>query len=242
MKKCVKCNKEMADDARFCPRCGEDQAVIIKSTENESSTSSTNDETKYRNISDVLKSGDFMEKLHKSALVGIGLTGLSVLMPMLHVIGFMEFTIMDYSKFLALVIIGICVYTGHEFLQKNYIIPTVVSQGLFLYFIVIYVRFANSMSAMRRGFGTLVRDAIYLEWGTYVFIIGVILTCMASIMSGIVSVDKPLCKDSLVEQWKKYTLESVKIHTVTMPGYAWSVAIAIILFVITSQANPFRNL
>lgn len=234
MKKCVKCNKEMADDSRFCPRCGEDQAAV-------ETTNDGKGESKPWALPEGLSSGDFMEKLHKAALVGIGLTGISVLMPMLRVIGIMEFTIMDYSKFLALVIIALCVYMGHEIMQKNYAVPAVASQGLFAYFLVIYVRYANSMSDMRRGFGSMVRDAVYVEWGTYVFTIGVILTCAASIIAGITSSDKSLCKDTLVSQWKAYTLESVKIHSINIPGYAWIIAVAVILLVITQQANPFRN-
>ncbi len=232
MKKCVKCNKEMADDSRFCPRCGEDQAAVV-SPFTPQSTSGNNSISKPWMTSDALSSGDFMEKLHKAALVGIGLTGISVLMPMLRVIGFMEFTIMDYSKFLALVIIALCVYMGHEILQKNYAIPAVASQGLFAYFIVIYMRYANSMSDMRRGLGSMVRDAVYVEWGTYVFTIGVVLTCAASILAGITSSEKSLCKDTLVSQWKAYTLESLKIHSINIPGYAWIIAVAVTLLVIT---------
>lgn len=234
MKKCVKCGKEMADDSRFCPRCGEDQATISALDDN--SISSINSGI------NVSLSGDFVEKLNKAALVGVGLTALSVLMPMLRVIGFMEFTIMDYSKFLALVIIGICVYMGHEIFQKNYAVPTVVSQGLLVYFIVVYFRYSGYVSEVRRGFSGMGRDIIYVEWGTYVFIIGVILTCFASIMASIVSSNKSICKENLMEQWKLYTLGSLKFHTVVIPGYAWLIVLAVVLIVITTQANPFRGL
>lgn len=226
MKKCVKCSKEIADDSRFCPYCGEDQATV-------ETTNNGKDDSKTLTLPKGLSSEDFMEKLNKTALIGIGLTGISVLMPMLRVIGLMEFTIMDYSKFLALVIIALCVYMGHEILQKNYAVPAVGSQGLFAYFIVVYVKYANSMSDMRRGFGSIVHDAVYVEWGAYVFIIGVILTCAASIIAGITSSDKSLCKDTLISQWKAYTLESVRIQAINIPGYAWIIAVAVILLIIT---------
>ena len=240
MKKCVKCNKEMADESRFCPRCGEDQAVIESPSPEQVSTNAPQ-ENKPWITAQTLSSADTAEKIYKVALVGVGLTGLSVLMPMLRVIGVMEFTIMDYSKFLALVIIGLCVFMGHEIIKKNYALPAVISQGLLVYFIIIYVRYSNAMSDMHRGYGSIVNNAVYLEWGTYIFIVCVIMTCLASILYGIASASKSFCAETLISQWKEYVVGTVKLHTINLPGYAWIIAITVILLVITQQANPFRN-
>lgn len=227
MKNCVKCNKSMDDEARFCPRCGEDQSVIVDNNKSPTNVNTQSPE-------------EFIEKLHKAILAGIGLTGISVLLPMLRIVGlrgFTEFTIMDYSKFLALVIIALCVYMGNELSKKNYFVPNLASQGLFIYFVVVYLRYADSISKVRNNYSVEVSNFIHLDWGTYIFVVGVGMTFVASIVATLTTDNIALCKDSFVKQWKTYLLNNVEIHSVSVSGYIWVIAVAVILLFITSQVH-----
>lgn len=249
MKSCIKCNAYMSDDAIFCSKCGtrqenardqeERKINLDKSTERAEPRSAQNDTS----LSLPIEKIDFsISSMHKASFLGIALIAVSVFMPMVSVIGMMNMALMDYSKLLSLLLLVICGIMGYAVMQRQYVISALAGQSLFLFFLVGYVRYENVLSEVRRGYwGMLAGKALSIEWGVYLFVIGVLLVIFTSLLCGLTNSGKTVNGERLLQQWKDYTLKPTNIRGNTLPGYVWIFVLGTALLFIAFQSNPLRQ-
>lgn len=255
MKKCVNCNCSIVDDARFCNKCGALQTEIeeereLQGTEKSSKVSVTNPAEDVASLDvplpikkETLKQAAdavtraSIEQLHKAAFVALGVIVLSIFIPIFRVIGWMGFTIIDYSKLLSVLICGLCALGYLAVTQKQYAILTVVGQSFIAFLAICFIRYQSIMSDVRRSFlGIVSGRVVTAEWGMYLLVLGGLAASITGAMCGLVSSDKELNGAQVMSKWREYAAQSVKIQGIGLPGFVWSIILAGILFFVASQS------
>ena len=248
MKRCVKCKEALADSDLFCPKCGTRQTVRSAETGKKTAKDIYNDAVEL--VKDKLENSDAVvnavesassSSLNKVAFVGIALIAISTFMPLIKIIGFMQLTLMDYSKFLGFVIFAICGLMCQAVLNRKYGFLTVASNGLLLFFLVGFIYLVFSQAKMSRSiWGAVIGKAIDFDWGVDVFLLGVAIVEVVALLCSTMENSGTISISTLLLQWKKYTFESVSLLGIPLPGLVWSIILAAVLLFITSRANPMN--
>ena len=256
MKRCVECRTILADGDVFCPKCGMRQ---IKSGRINASNAVVLERKTARDIyndaislaRDTLENSEVVSKavesassngLHKVALAGIALIALSAFMPIINV-GFMELSLMDYSKVLGALFLILCGLMGWAVTQKKYSLLVVSANSFFIFFAVEYVNYIRAMAELRRSFlGALAGNVLSLEFGVYVFLLGLLTVEVIGLFCGAMENSGTIGLGELVKQWKKCTFGFVKVLGIPLPGFVWSIILAVALLFVASHANPLNSL
>ena len=270
MKKCIKCQMDIEDDARFCSECGAvqeqpkqektgaDARYCIQcgtslSGEDEycpecgKKQSETIGAAANMNAEQARENRTFQnptaDHLKKAAYVGCVLLLLAAFMPLVTIIGMMNITILDISKPISLLLFVVCIGAAYAAMRDKYEFLPVVSNGFILLFLAGLYKYQSAMNEAKKSFfGAMAGQAVSVGWGVYSFLVGSIVLGIAGLGCSLLMKGEPLAAEQYVSRWKNSILLPLQIGSARLPGIVWSIALAGIFIGVAMQANPLKSL
>ena len=158
MKKCIKCNSDIADDAAFCTECGASQAVNLAKSAPPSATESLQETGAAaarfaQNISgEMFTRAGNMLPFEKFAYIGFGMIGVSVILPLVSVSLIAPTTaIVAISQMLSFVLLAISVIGAYYVSEEKYNIPISINVGILITFSVVYFKLYTVISELTKN-------------------------------------------------------------------------------------------
>ena len=118
--------------------------------------------------------------------------------------------------------------------RKDYAVSAVMAQGLLLFAVGVFIRYHMVLSEMKKSFiGGMVGNALSLDWGMLLFVVGALGLCAyGTVMYAIEHLRQTggaLTGEVLLCQWKDLIWSKVKLSSIALTGWVYSVAIAALL-------------
>lgn len=246
----------MPDSASFCPKCGikqpqardygrseialshkktardiYDDAVVLVKDKIENSEI----------ISDAVKNVNANAGiLQKAAFIGTALVASSVFMPMIKIVGLIEFGLMDYGKILGLFCLALCGLMFVSIAQKKYAFPILAAHSMLIFFFIMYSHYSSEMQ--KSFWGSIARITVTTGAGVYFFVFGLLIVIGASLLCTVMENSGIISATGIIGQYVKYIIKPVKILGIPLPGFVWIAALTILIIFMTSFSNPLRDL
>ena len=251
MKSCEKCGASIDENVKFCPLCGapqEDRIAAEAAAAQEvhpaaelQQPGTPSDAQENRKKLESLR-----EQLASTPYVGAAMVVLSVFMPWISLGRMFDVTIMDISKGLMLAIIFIGVASAYAILKKkNYVLSAAMGHALLIFAVVAFIRYQSLLSEVKKTiFGAMASSAISLEWGGLLFLGGALNLCVVSVFLYAIEQLLPqggaLAGDVLFRTWKELVRAKVKLASIEVPAWIYSLVIGILLVLLFSQSGMNR--
>lgn len=230
MKKCKNCGREMLDIAKFCPKCGVPQLQpnISNSVENIAPVPVRKDLIEHNIPIRASKIGILI------TFIGIVVTIFSVFSPVIVISGFryMVLTLMDFSKWLSLIVLTVCFVSIYGLLKQKYELITVMSNALMLYFITIIGIYLKMVSQAYMVFLDIVIGGV-------IFFFGVIIMEIGGVVCGLSSDSTKSI--NIFSKWFHHSKRAIVFYKRSFSGLLVSVTFGVIMVLLTFAAEIFHS-
>ena len=255
MKRCTKCSASIKEVALFCPKCGakQENATPQDRTEQKSNTNNAKHqqpiEKSHRKTtllpnteaSATESSNPAGKKWRNTIYIGVGIVVLSVFSSVITITGFSikYVSMMEFNAMLGLTVLGICAAVIYMTRKRQYH-AAILSGNIFLLFVVFVIfGYINLLSTMQKStMGNLAfmsGFSIDLGFGVLLLLFGAVFLEFGGILCGMKA--DPEDSKNFIAQWIKYTVHSVEIKNIRVPGLlVIAIAVATMMF-FTSQSN-----
>ena len=240
MKSCEKCGASIEEGAKFCSICGAPQTEEAAEAAPVPEMSAEpldepQDVLSAEAQENVKRLESLRERLATAPYVSAAMVVLSVFMPWISLGRMFDVTIMDISKGLMLAIIFVGAASAHAILKKkNYIVSAAMGHALLIFAVVAFIRYQSLLSEVKKTiFGAMAGSAISLDWGALLFLVGAVCLCAESVVLYTVEQLLPqggaLTGDVLLRTWKELGCAKVKLASIEVPAWGYSLVMGILL-------------
>ena len=178
--------------------------------------------------------------LQKAIYVGIVLVAVSVFMPMIKIIGLIEFSLMDYGKPIGFFCLLLCGLSFVSASQKKYAFPIIAGHSMLIFLIIVYANYSSEMQ--KNPFGAMASAAINAGTGIYLLVIGLLIVIGASLLCSLIESSGTITIAGFSGEYVKYILKPVRFFFIPLPGFVWIIAITILIFCVASLSDPFDDM
>ncbi|WP_302815571.1 zinc ribbon domain-containing protein [Selenomonas flueggei] len=250
MKSCEKCGASIDENVKFCPLCGAPQEQAAAAQEDAVKTADAEDVQQPVQTAEaeenVKKCSKLRENLVVTSYISAGAVAVSVFMPWISLGKMIDVTIMDISKGLMLAIIFVGAASAHALLKKkNYVLAAAMGHALLIFAVIAFIRYQSAISELKKTFfGAMAGSAISIDWGAMFFFVGAINLCAVSVLLYVIDQLLPqggaLTGDVLFCTWKELVRAKVKLASIEVPAWIYSLVIGILLVLLFSQSGMNR--
>lgn len=251
MKSCEKCGASIEDGAKFCSLCGAPQedrmaAEADPAQEMHPAAELQQPETPPDAQENRKKLESLREQLSSTPYISAAMVIFSVFMPWISLGRMFDVTIMDISKGLMLAIIFIGAASAYAILKKkNYVLSAAMGHALLIFAVIAFIRYQSLLSEVKKTiFGAMASSAISLDWGGLLFLAGALNLCVVSVFLYMIEQLLPqggaFTGDVLFRTWKELACAKVKLTSIEVPAWVYSLVIGILLVLLFSQSGMNR--
>lgn len=250
MKLCEKCGVSIDEDVKFCPHCGASQEQPPDAAENPVKTADAEDVQQPVQTAEAEENTKKLTKLRENLVVtfyiSVGAIVVSVFMPWISLGKMIDVSIMDISKGLMLAIIFVGAASAHALLKKkNYVLAAAMGHSLFIFAVIAFIRYQSAISELKKTLlGAMAGAAISIDLGAMFFFVGVINLCAGSVLLYVTDQLLPqggaLAGDIIFRAWKELLCAKVKVASIEVSGWIYSLVIGILLIMLFSQSSLSR--
>ena len=251
MKSCEKCGASIDENVKFCPLCGAPQEQAAAAQEDAVKPEDAGDVQQQPALTseaeeNVKKRSKLRENLVVTSYISAGAVAVSVFMPWISLGKMIDVTIMDISKGLMLAIIFVGTASAHALLKKkNYVLAAAMGHALLIFAVIAFIRYQSAISELKKTFfGAMAGSAISIDWGAIFFFVGAINLCAVSVLLYVIDQLLPqggaLTGDVLFRTWKELVRAKVKLASIEVQAWIYSLVIGILLVLLFSQSGMNR--
>ena len=250
MKLCEKCGVSIDEDVKFCPHCGASQEQPPDAAENPVKTADAEDVQQPVQTAEAEENTKKLTKLRENLVVtsyiSVGAIVVSVFMPWISLGKMIDVSIMDISKGLMLAIIFVGAASAHALLKKkNYVLAAAMGHSLLIFAVIAFIRYQSAISELKKTLlGAMAGAAISIDLGAMFFFVGVINLCAGSVLLYVTDQLLPqggaLAGDVIFRAWKELLCAKVKVASIEVGGWIYSLVIGILLIMLFSQSSLSR--
>ena len=250
MKLCEKCGVSIDEDVKFCPHCGASQEQPPDAAENPVKTADAEDVQQPVQTAEAEENTKKLTKLRENLVVtsyiSVGAIVVSVFMPWISLGKMIDVSIMDISKGLMLAIIFVGAASAHALLKKkNYVLAAAMGHSLLIFAVIAFIRYQSAISELKKTLlGAMAGAAISIDLGAMFFFVGVINLCAGSVLLYVTDQLLPqggaLAGDIIFRAWKELLCAKVKVASIEVSGWIYSLVIGILLIMLFSQSSLSR--
>ena len=250
MKLCEKCGASIDEDVKFCPHCGASQEQPPDAAENPVKTADAEDVQQPVQTAEAEENTKKLTKLRENLVVtsyiSVGAIVVSVFMPWISLGKMIDVSIMDISKGLMLAIIFVGAASAHALLKKkNYVLAAAMGHSLLIFSVIAFIRYQSAISELKKTLlGAMAGAAISIDLGAMFFFVGVINLCAGSVLLYVTDQLLPqggaLAGDVIFRAWKELLCAKVKVASIEVSGWIYSLVIGILLIMLFSQSSLSR--
>ena len=273
MKKCTNCHHEIEDDAVFCPECGTAQASLQQNDNKQINPKDSSPTTQQvlaasgaeaariaQNLSQHLFSrmGNVL-RWEKLAYVGLGMTAISVILPLVSISLVAPITAMvAFSQMLSFVIIALSVIGGYYASEEKYNIPISINLGILATFSVIYYKLHSLLGdagEKLKELGALSRDPsaafvmklikeyadkiIGMGLGVYFLLGGALVAIFACSACRLTKKNAPINIGNICSEVKLSITEAAELGGQSLPGFIISIIVILLLIFLVTNIEIF---
>ena len=250
MKLCEKCGVSIDEDVKFCPHCGASQEQPPDAAENPVKTADAEDVQQPVQTAEAEENTKKLTKLRENLVVtsyiSVGAIVVSVFMPWISLGKMIDVSIMDISKGLMLALIFVGAASAHALLKKkNYVLVAAMGHSLLIFAVIAFIRYQSAISELKKTLlGAMAGAAISIDLGAMFFFVGVINLCAGSVLLYVTDQLLPqggaLAGDIIFRAWKELLCAKVKVASIEVSGWIYSLVIGILLIMLFSQSSLSR--
>ena len=250
MKLCEKCGISIDENVKFCPHCGASQEQPPDAAENPVKTADAEDVQQPVQTAEAEENTKKLTKLRENLVVtsyiSVGAIVVSVFMPWISLGKMIDVSIMDISKGLMLAIIFVGAASAHALLKKkNYVLAAAMGHSLLIFAVIAFIRYQSAISELKKTLlGAMAGAAISIDLGAMFFFVGVINLCAGSVFlyvtDQLLSQGTVLTGDIIFRAWKELLCAKVKVASIEVSGWIYSLVIGILLIMLFSQSSLSR--
>ena len=250
MKLCEKCGVSIDEDVKFCPHCGASQEQPPDAAENPVKTADAEDVQQPVQTAEAEENTKKLTKLRENLVVtsyiSVGAIVVSVFMPWISLGKMIDVSIMDISKGLMLALIFVGAASAHALLKKkNYVLAAAMGHALLIFSVIAFIRYQSAISELKKTLlGAMAGAAISIDLGAMFFFVGVINLCAGSVLLYVTDQLLPqggaLAGDIIFRAWKELLCAKVKVASIEVSGWIYSLVIGILLIMLFSQSSLSR--
>lgn len=250
MKLCEKCGISIDENVKFCPHCGASQEQPPDAAENPVKTADAEDVQQPVQTAEAEENTKKLTKLRENLVVtsyiSVGAIVVSVFMPWISLGKMIDVSIMDISKGLMLAIIFVGAASAHALLKKkNYVLAAAMGHSLLIFAVIAFIRYQSAISELKKTLlGAMAGAAISIDLGAMFFFVGVINLCAGSVFlyvtDQLLSQGTALTGDIIFRAWKELLCAKVKVASIEVSGWIYSLVIGILLIMLFSQSSLSR--
>ena len=250
MKLCEKCGISIDENVKFCPHCGASQEQPPDAAENPVKTADAEDVQQPVQTAEAEENTKKLTKLRENLVVtsyiSVGAIVVSVFMPWISLGKMIDVSIMDISKGLMLAIIFVGAASAHALLKKkNYVLAAAMGHSLLIFAVIAFIRYQSAISELKKTLlGAMAGAAISIDLGAMFFFVGVINLCAGSVLLYVTDQLLPqggaLAGDIIFRAWKELLCAKVKVASIEVSGWIYSLVIGILLIMLFSQSSLSR--
>ena len=250
MKLCEKCGISIDENVKFCPHCGASQEQPPDAAENPVKTADAEDVQQPVQTAEAEENTKKLTKLRENLVVtsyiSVGAIVVSVFMPWISLGKMIDVSIMDISKGLMLAIIFVGAASAHALLKKkNYVLAAAMGHSLLIFAVIAFIRYQSAISELKKTLlGAMAGAAISIDLGAMFFFVGVINLCAGSVFlyvtDQLLSQGGALAGDIIFRAWKELLCAKVKVASIEVSGWIYSLVIGILLIMLFSQSSLSR--
>lgn len=234
----------MEEEARFCAHCGAARDTEEERTEGtvpahgEDASHAAPAAADEQAEKDAARKAQLQFMPYGSALLII----LSVFTPWVSLGHMFDVTIMDVSKSLMLGIIAIACAAAYALAKRRrYAVGLAMAQSFVLFAAAAFFKYESMISELKRGFlGAMAGAAISLDWGAGIFVGGALCLAVDSVFLATAAEGEPFLMNVLIARWKELATEKLKLASIEVPAWAYSIVLAALLFLLFSQSKVSR--
>ncbi len=273
MKKCSNCHHEIEDDAVFCPECGTAQDSLPQNDNKQATPKDPSPTTQQvlaasgaeaariaQNLSQHLFSrmGSVL-RWEKLAYVGLGMTAVSVILPLVSISLVAPITAMvAFSQMLSFVIIALSVLGGYYASEEKYNIPISINFGILAAFSEIYYKLHSLLGDAGekiKDLGALSRDPsaafamklmkeyadkiIGMGLGVYFLLGGALVAIFACAACRLTKKNEPINIGNICNEVKLSITEVAELGGQNLPGFIISIIVVLLLIFLVSNIEIF---
>ena len=250
MKLCEKCGISIDENVKFCPHCGASQEQPPDAAENPVKTADAEDVQQPVQTAEAEENTKKLTKLRENLVVtsyiSVGAIVVSVFMPWISLGKMIDVSIMDISKGLMLALIFVGAASAHALLKKkNYVLAAAMGHSLLIFAVIAFIRYQSAISELKKTLlGAMAGAAISIDLGAMFFFVGVINLCAGSVLLYVTDQLLPqggaLAGDIIFRAWKELLCAKVKVASIEVSGWIYSLVIGILLIMLFSQSSLSR--
>ncbi len=270
---CPQCGAELEVDARFCSECGvplEEAPQVATSqrtprqsppsTQQVLATSGAEAARIAQNLSQhfFTQMGSVL-RWEKLAYIGIGMTAISVILPLVSISLFAPATaIVAFSQGLSFILLALSVFGGYYASEGKYSIPISLNIGILATFSVIYFKLHSLLGdageklkdAGNLGLNqdarlamTLMKEyadkIVGMGLGVYFLLGGALIVMFACAACRLTKKNEPVNIGNVCNEVKSAVIESVEIGGQSLPGFVISIIVVLMLIFLVSNIEIF---
>ena len=240
MKSCEKCGTSMEEETRFCARCGAAQNMEQDEAETARGAQGGDDPHKASVVPSKEQTEKAAAQLQFLPYTSAALIIISVFMPWVSFGQMFDITLMDVSKPLMLAVIAItCAATYAIVSRRRYAVGLAMAQSFVLFGVAAFLKYESMLSELKRGlFGAIAGAAISLDLGAAMFAVGALWLTVESVLLAAAAEGAPfLINNHLIARWKELIATRLKLVSLEVPAWIYSIVLAVLLFLLLSQSQ-----
>ena len=129
--------------------------------------------------------------------------------------------------------------------KKNYVLAAAMGHSLLIFSVIAFIRYQSAISELKKTLlGAMAGAAISIDLGAMFFFVGVINLCAGSVLLYVTDQLLPqggaLAGDIIFRAWKELLCAKVKVASIEVSGWIYSLVIGILLIMLFSQSSLSR--